>query len=141
MTVVIERNIFWCTLNTSKHAQSKNFNFVSSERRWFFHPNREDGFFPESKDLPLLEVTAKTGLWWLHTDCSYVSPQYIGNIIRDNYLVTFNLTVSHINNLKMLYGKFRQNFTPGNSAKFCYGTSLKTRGMFLEHPWKFHFFL
>ena len=57
------KETFFDALNTSKHAQSKNFNFVSSGRGWFFHPNREDGFFPESEDLPLLEVTAKTGLW------------------------------------------------------------------------------
>ena len=25
---------------------------------------REDGFFPEREDLPLLEVTAETGLWY-----------------------------------------------------------------------------
>ena len=28
-------------------------------------PKREDGFFPEMEDLPLLEVTAETGLWYL----------------------------------------------------------------------------
>ena len=27
-------------------------------------PKREDGFFPEREDLPLLEVTAETGLWY-----------------------------------------------------------------------------
>ena len=26
-------------------------------------PKWEDGFFPEMEDLPLLEVTAETGLW------------------------------------------------------------------------------
>ena len=26
-------------------------------------PKRQDGFFPEREDLPLLEVTAETGLW------------------------------------------------------------------------------
>ena len=27
-------------------------------------PKREDGFFPEREDFPLLEVTAETGLWY-----------------------------------------------------------------------------
>ena len=27
-------------------------------------PKRVDGFFPEMKDLPLLEVTAEMGLWY-----------------------------------------------------------------------------
>ena len=27
-------------------------------------PKREDRFFPEKEDLPLLELTAETGLWY-----------------------------------------------------------------------------
>ena len=33
-------------------------------RKEMILPKREDEFFPEREDLPLLEVTAETGLWY-----------------------------------------------------------------------------
>ena len=39
-----------------------NLNFVSF-RKGMILLKWEEGFFPKREDLPLLEVTAKTGLW------------------------------------------------------------------------------
>ena len=40
-------------------------------RKGMILPKREDGFFPEREDLPLLEVTVEMGLWYgLTSDCS-----------------------------------------------------------------------
>ena len=41
----------------------RQFNFFVF-RKGMILPKREDGFFPEMEDLPLLEVTAETGLWY-----------------------------------------------------------------------------
>ena len=39
---------------------------------------REDGFFPEREDLPLLEVTAETCLWYglTKTQSEFLKPFY-----------------------------------------------------------------
>ena len=44
---------------------SNNLNFVF--RKGMILLKQEDKFFPERKDLPLLEVTTKTGLWYVQT--------------------------------------------------------------------------
>ena len=48
------------TLTTCAQQQFKFFVF----RKGMILLKQEDGFFPEMEDLPLLEVTAKTGLWY-----------------------------------------------------------------------------
>ena len=47
---------------TLTNAQ-RQFNFFVFQKEMIL-PKREDGFFPERADLTLLEVTAKTGLWY-----------------------------------------------------------------------------
>ena len=39
-------------------------------------PKQEDGFFPEREDLPLLEVTAKMGLWYRLIEKAITSENY-----------------------------------------------------------------
>ena len=50
------------TLCTSDMQHNDNLNFVSF-RKGMILLKWEEGFFPKREDLPLLEVTAKTGLW------------------------------------------------------------------------------
>ena len=61
MIVVIKRNISeWTKQQQHAEQQSKFCVF----RKGMILPKQEDGFFPEREDLPLLEVTAKMGLWY-----------------------------------------------------------------------------
>ena len=57
-------------------------------------PKREDGFFPEMEDLPLLEVTAETGLWYLRTEEIILAKYHIFS------LIPIELTGHYMHNIK-----------------------------------------
>ena len=63
MIAVIKRNLSSLDAQNTNDKHSNNLNFFVFQKRMIL-PKREGGFFPEMEDLPLLEVTDKTGLWY-----------------------------------------------------------------------------
>ena len=67
-------------------------------------PKREDGFFPELEDLPLLQVTTETGLWYGLMECIPIKKKVPTNlpVASLGYFVVMQVALSAFISLWLL---------------------------------------